>query len=56
MQEMRLQSLGWEDPVEEEMAMHSSILVWKIHGQRSMVGYGPWRRKELDATEVTEHI
>ena len=25
-----VQSLGWEDPLEEEMATHSSILVWKI--------------------------
>ena len=25
------------------------------HGQRSLVGYGPWGHKELDMTEVTEH-
>ena len=25
-----VQSLGWEDPLEEEMATHSSILAWKI--------------------------
>ena len=30
MQEMQVQSLGWEDPLEEEMATHSSILAWKI--------------------------
>ena len=30
MQEMWVWSLGWEDPLEEEMAIHSSILVWKI--------------------------
>ena len=30
MQEMWIQSLGQEDPLEEEMATHSSILVWKI--------------------------
>ena len=30
MQQMWVQSLGWEDPLEEEMATHSSILVWKI--------------------------
>ena len=30
MQEMQVPSLGWEDPLEEEMAMHSGILVWKI--------------------------
>ena len=30
MQEMQVQSLGWEDPLEEEMAIHSSILAWII--------------------------
>ena len=29
-QETRVQSLGWEDPLEKEMATHSSILAWKI--------------------------
>jgi len=29
-QETRVQSLGWEDPLEEEMATHSSILAWEI--------------------------
>ena len=29
-QEMRVPSLSWKDPLEEEMATHSSILVWKI--------------------------
>ena len=42
MQEMRVQSLGREDPLEEEMATHSRILAWRIHGQRSLVGYSPW--------------
>ena len=28
--ETQVQSLGWEDPLEEEMAIHSSILVWKF--------------------------
>ena len=28
-QETRVRSLGWEDPLEEEMATHSSILAWK---------------------------
>ena len=28
--ETRVQSLGWEDPLEKEMATHSSILAWKI--------------------------
>ena len=30
MQETRVQSLGWEDPLEKEMATHSGTLAWKI--------------------------
>ena len=30
MQETYVRSLVWEDPLEEEMAMHSSILAWRI--------------------------
>ena len=30
MQETQVQSLGWEDPVEKEMATHSSMLAWEI--------------------------
>ena len=30
MQEIRVQSLGWEGPLEKEMATHSNILAWKI--------------------------
>ena len=29
-QEMQVQSLGWEDPLEKEMATHSNILAWEI--------------------------
>ena len=29
-QETQVRSLGWEDPLEKEMATHSSILTWKI--------------------------
>ena len=38
MQETWVQSLGQEDPLEKEMATHSSILAWRIP-QRSLVGY-----------------
>ena len=31
-QEMQVQSLGWEDPLEKEMAMHPSMLAWKSTG------------------------
>ena len=30
MQETQVRSLGWEDPLEKEMATHSSILAWRI--------------------------
>ena len=49
-----VQSLGLEDPLEEGMAIHSSVLAWKPHGQRSLVGYRPQGLKESDTTQVTE--
>ena len=53
MRETQVPSLGWEDPLEKEMATHSSILAWRI----------PWREEpgrlqstgspeELDMTEL----
>ena len=45
--------LGWEDSLEEEMATHSSILAWEIHGQRSLEGCNPWDRRESDKTKHT---
>ena len=39
MRETLVQSVGWEDPLEEAVATHSSILAWRTHGQRSLVGY-----------------
>ena len=33
---------GQEDPLEEEIATHSSILAWRIHEQESLAGYSPW--------------
>ena len=30
MQETQVRSLGWEDPLEKEMAVHSSTIAWKI--------------------------
>ena len=47
-----VRSLGWEDSLEEGMATHSSILVWRIPKDRGgLEGYNPWGRKELDMTE-----
>ena len=51
MQETQVRSLNEEDPLEEEMATHSSFLPGEFHGQRNLVGYRPWGRKELDMTE-----
>ena len=52
-QETQVQSLGREGALEEGMETHSSILVWELHGQRSLAGYSPWGRKEADTTEAT---
>ena len=51
MWETWVRSLHWEDPLEKEMATHSSILAWRIHRWRSLVGYGPRGHKELDMTK-----
>ena len=40
-EEMRIQSLSQEDPLEEGMATHSSILVWRIPIERSLASYSP---------------
>ena len=50
MQETWDQSLGGEDPLEEEMKVHSSILAWETHGQRSLAGYSPGDHEESDMT------
>ena len=46
---LQVRPLGREDPLEQEMATHFSILAWKFHGQQSLVG--PWGCKKLDTTE-----
>ena len=55
MQETQVQSLGWKDPLEKEMAIHSSILPGKSHGQRSLAGSSSWGCKESDMTEQLTH-
>ena len=44
---------GLGDPLEKGLAIHSSILAWRIHGQRSLVGYSPWGRTKSYMTEAT---
>ena len=46
-------SLGWEDPLEDSMAAHSSILAWRIHREWNLVGYSPRGRTVSDTTEAT---
>ena len=55
MQETLVQFLGWEDPLEEGMATHSSqySCLENPYGQGSLVGYSLWGRTESDITEVT---
>ena len=54
MQEMQVQSLGQEDPLEKEMATHSSILAWKIRWTEELVAYSPWGRKSRTQDLVTK--
>ena len=51
MEEIRVGSLGWEDPLEEEMATHSSILAWRIPWTEEPGRYSPWGHKQLGRTE-----
>ena len=46
-----VQSQGEENPLEVEMATHSSILVWEIQWTRNLVGCSPWGHTEVDSTE-----
>ena len=59
MQETQVQSLGWEDPLEKGIAIHSSILAWRIPwtaepGGLHGVAKSPCSHKEQDTAEATE--
>ena len=43
---------GGEDPLEKEMATHSSILAWRIHGQRSLAAFSLWDHKSWTQLSV----
>ena len=53
MQETQVPSLGWEDPLEEQVAIHSNILAGEIAKQKNLAGYSPGGWKESDTTEYT---
>ena len=56
MWETQVQSQGWEDPLEKEMATCSSILAWEIPWTEEPVGYNPWGCKESVMNEQSGHI
>ena len=49
-QEIRLQSLGWEDLLQKGIGIHSNTLTGEFYGQRSLAGYSPWGPKESEMT------
>ena len=51
MQEMQVQSLGWEDPLEKEMATHSSLLAWEIPWTE-----GPSRWQSMGSQRVAHDL
>ena len=51
MRETWVRSLGWEGPLEKEMATHSSILVWRMPWTEEVGGLESTGRKESDTTE-----
>ena len=50
-QEKRVQSLGWEDPLEEDMVTYSSILAWKNPKDRRACRITAYAVAELNMTE-----
>ena len=51
-----VQSLGWEDPLEEGMAAHSSILAWRIPWTKEPGGLESVGSQTVEQNWVTEHI
>ena len=47
MQEIQVQSLGQEDPLQKEVETHASILAWGIPWAEEPGGYSPWGQKGL---------
>ena len=56
MQETRVRFLGWEDPLEKEMATHSSILAWTISWTEEPGGLQSIGSQESDTTWQLNHI
>ena len=54
-QEMQVQSLGWGDPLGEEIATHSSIFAWEISGTEALGGYSPKGLKQPKGSQRVRH-
>ena len=52
---MQVQSIGWEDLLEEGWQPIPVFLPGEFHRQRSLESYSAWGHKELDMTEVTQY-
>ena len=50
MQETRVRSLGWKDPLEKGRQPPPELLSGESHGQRNPVGHDPWGYEELGLT------
>ena len=53
--ETQVLSFSWEDPLEEGMAIHSSIFAWKIPWTKEPGGLESIGSTESDTTEATKH-
>ena len=51
MRETQVRSLGWEDPLEKEMATHSCILAWRIPWTEELGGLQSKGTQRVDRTE-----
>ena len=56
MQETQVLSMGQEDPLEKEMATHSSILAWEIRWTKEPGGLQSMGLQELDIKELNNNI
>ena len=55
MQETQVPSLGWEDPLEKEMATHSTILAWEIPWTEELGGLQSMGSQRVKHNLATEH-
>ena len=55
MQETWVQPLGWEDPLEKEMEIHSTILAWETPWTEEPGGLQPMGSQESDMTQQLNH-